>query len=262
MSDLKQRTATGLLFIGVMMACILSHELSTLVLFGLIVFLGSLEMGRLIHFERDFISAGLQVIFYGMVSSTFRCHIPFALVLTTGLLSVLIPALFTSPKGIPTSALLSLVLLSIPFGLLTYLPSVSGSRFTLLSFFLLLWTNDTFAYLSGRTFGKHKLWERLSPKKTWEGFIGGVTAAVIVSLIVGPYSNWSTSDSIIIAMIIGALGTLGDLLESSLKRKANVKDSGTLMPGHGGILDRFDGVMLSAPLVFIYLWMNGSILLP
>ncbi len=262
MSDLKQRTVTGLLFIAVMIGCILLHEISTLLLFGTIVFFGSLEMSRLLSGERDFISASLQVLFFGMISITLRAYIPFGFAAVAGVISLAIPAIFNPRSGSLSSALLSMALVSIPFGLLTYLPGETDSRFTLLTFFILLWTNDTFAYLSGRKFGKRKLWERLSPKKTWEGFIGGMAAAIIVSLLICSNCGWTMWDSIIVASIVAVAGTLGDLMESALKRKANVKDSGTLMPGHGGILDRFDGVMLSAPLVFIYLWMNGSILLP
>jgi phosphatidate cytidylyltransferase len=124
----------------------------------------------------------------------------------------------------------------------------------LLSFFIILWTSDTMAYLSGRTFGKHHLFERISPKKTWEGSIGGaifgVAAAWIISLFL---PEFPLIPLIIISIIIIVFGTLGDLAESMLKRSAGVKDSGTIMPGHGGVLDRFDGVLLAAPAVLFYL---------
>ena len=124
----------------------------------------------------------------------------------------------------------------------------------LLYMFIVVWTNDTFAYLAGRAFGKHKLFERISPKKTWEGTIGGIIASVTVALLMqhflDPYwlSYWIGG---IIAVVIGAI--FGDLFESLIKRSLGVKDSGNIIPGHGGVLDRFDAAMFAAPLLLIWL---------
>ncbi len=128
----------------------------------------------------------------------------------------------------------------------------------ILGFFVLLWTNDTGAYLAGITMGKHRLIERISPKKTWEGFFGGIIAASLVALLI---SGWlgviGKIHWIVIAVIISLAGTYGDLAESMLKRSAGVKDSGSLLPGHGGFLDRFDSTIMSFPLVYIFILLFG-----
>jgi len=121
-------------------------------------------------------------------------------------------------------------------------------------FFLLLWTNDTGAYLVGSAIGKHRLFERISPKKTWEGFIGGLLLTLLVARLIGGWLGVAdTTGWLIIAVIISIAGTAGDLLESMLKRSLSLKDSGTILPGHGGFLDRFDSVVVSFPLVYLYI---------
>ena len=125
-----------------------------------------------------------------------------------------------------------------------------------LAFLIMLWSNDTGAYLSGRFFGRTKLFERHSPKKTWEGFIGGVLIAAVAGYILSSfYHELSWDKWVIMAILIGCFGTLGDLVESMFKRSINIKDSGGILPGHGGLLDRFDGLLLSAPIVYAYLYL-------
>jgi phosphatidate cytidylyltransferase len=124
-----------------------------------------------------------------------------------------------------------------------------------LAFLLLLWANDTGAYLVGRSFGKSKLFERHSPKKTWEGFIGGIFIAAGVALIISHFfTELKWNQWVSIAILISCFGTLGDLVESMFKRSINVKDSGGILPGHGGLLDRFDGLLIAAPVVYTYLY--------
>jgi phosphatidate cytidylyltransferase len=137
-------------------------------------------------------------------------------------------------------------------------PLVSFSPGIILGFFILLWSNDTGAYLSGISFGKHKLFERISPKKTWEGFLGGmIFTAAVAWLLSGRLGVVNTTGWIIISLIISVSGTYGDLIESMLKRSAGVKDSGSILPGHGGFLDRFDSVIISLPLVYLYIYFFG-----
>lgn len=123
-----------------------------------------------------------------------------------------------------------------------------------LGFLILLWASDTGAYLSGKTWGKHKLFERHSPKKTWEGFAGGLIISAFSAFLISQfYQGLNTWQWLVSSLIIVIFGTYGDLVESMLKRSYHVKDSGTILPGHGGLLDRFDGLLLSAPLVYIFL---------
>ena len=128
----------------------------------------------------------------------------------------------------------------------------------IIGFFLLIWANDTGAYLAGVSFGRHKLFERISPKKSWEGFFGGVVSSVIAAWFL---SGWlgvvDRTHWIIIAVIVSVAGTYGDLVESMLKRSTGVKDSGTVMPGHGGFLDRFDSAIISFPLVYLFISLFG-----
>ncbi len=125
----------------------------------------------------------------------------------------------------------------------------------LLGIFILIWASDSGAYVFGVTMGKNKLFERISPKKTWEGFIGGVVisqvAAFLLSRYFGDlgYLHWG-----IIAGIVAVFGTLGDLVESMIKRSVKIKDSGKILPGHGGILDRFDSLLFTIPVIFTYLY--------
>jgi phosphatidate cytidylyltransferase len=125
-----------------------------------------------------------------------------------------------------------------------------------LAFLIMLWANDTGAYLSGYFFGRTKLFERHSPKKTWEGFIGGVIISAVAGFIISQYyADLPWVQWISMAILISCFGTLGDLVESMFKRSINIKDSGGILPGHGGLLDRFDGLLLSAPIVYAYLYL-------
>lgn len=126
---------------------------------------------------------------------------------------------------------------------------------TVLAIFVSIWMCDSAAYFAGRAFGKHKLFERVSPKKTWEGAVAGfvfaVVAFVVARQVALPYMT--LSNAVVCGAIVGIFGQLGDLVESLLKRDAGVKDSSSLIPGHGGVLDRFDSLMFVSPLLFFYL---------
>ena len=127
-----------------------------------------------------------------------------------------------------------------------------------IGFFILLWVNDTGAYLTGITAGRHRLMERISPKKSWEGFIGGTLLTVLTAWLL---SGWlgiiDPFKWIIVGLIVAISGTFGDLIESMLKRSTGIKDSGTIMPGHGGFMDRFDSTLLAFPLVFLFISLFG-----
>jgi phosphatidate cytidylyltransferase len=122
-------------------------------------------------------------------------------------------------------------------------------------FFVLIWINNTFAYLVGKKLGKNPLFSRVSPKKTWEGFVGGLIFTLITAFVFQYfYANQSTIHYLIIALITSVLATLGDLIQSQFKRYAQVKDSGSLIPGHGGFFDRMDSAIFVAP--WFYLLLN------
>lgn len=154
--------------------------------------------------------------------------------------------------------LLGIIYAGIPFLFFVALGFVKGyfNFYIPLGFLIILWSNDTGAYLAGRSFGRRKLFERISPNKTWEGFIGGLLFALLIAFNLEQYfGSLSKSEWASMALIIGVFGTLGDLVESMLKRSLGVKDSGHILPGHGGLLDRFDGLLMAAPLVFLFLLM-------
>ncbi len=151
--------------------------------------------------------------------------------------------------------ILGQIMVALPFALLPFILYIDGYQpIILLAVFVTIWVNDTGAYLFGVRFGKHRLFERISPKKSWEGFIGGAITAVISGYIFSLFlPSLNLLQWIIFSEIIVIFSTYGDLLESMLKRTVNVKDSGDVIPGHGGILDRFDSLLLAAPAIFIYL---------
>lgn len=142
----------------------------------------------------------------------------------------------------------------ISFGIKDYNPKI------IIGLFLLIWTNDTFAYIVGKSIGRTKLYERISPKKTIEGFLGGILFAILAGYLISKYyikanPEFSKQSILIwtsIATIVGIFGTIGDLIESKFKRIAGVKDSGSIMPGHGGVLDRLDSVIFVAPIIFLF----------
>ena len=124
----------------------------------------------------------------------------------------------------------------------------------LLGAFILVWVNDSAAYLVGKNFGKQKLFPSISPKKTVEGFLGGLLFACIASYFIAIYTETlSSTEWLIMAIIISVFGTFGDLIESKFKRQAEVKDSGVIMPGHGGLLDRLDSIIFAAPFIYLFL---------
>jgi phosphatidate cytidylyltransferase len=146
----------------------------------------------------------------------------------------------------------------LPLSLLNVMNAESAVHFSgfpafLTAFFILIWFNDTGAYLFGKQFGKHKLFERISPKKTWEGTLAGLVTAMVTAILFSllvkeiPLVDW-----LMLAVLVVFFGIMGDLAESMFKRSLDIKDSGTILPGHGGILDRFDAIFISAPFVFLY----------
>jgi len=159
--------------------------------------------------------------------------------------------------------LLSIVYISTPFGLLSLMDSrnfmnLNNANYAIICL-ILVWISDTFAFFGGKTLGKHKLAERISPKKTWEGSIIGFTFTLIGGLVLKffLFNDFSYIHIIVISVIVGVFAQIGDLFESHLKRSVAVKDSSHLIPGHGGVLDRFDSILFSVPALYIYLYLRS-----
>lgn len=263
---MKVRAITGFFFVGIMVASLLLGKWVFASFFSLLGLASQYEFYGLVL--KDAKKKDLfPWILYGLsISLAFSLYFlkiieAQAILLFLGVgVFLFIVELFKKNASRPFETLafgfLGILYLVVPFMSFTGLGFLSGHyRYEIpLGFLLLLWSNDTGAYLAGRSFGKRKLFERISPNKTWEGFIGGLLLAVGVALNLEQYlGSMTKTEWAIMAFIISTIGTLGDLVESMLKRSLNVKDSGNILPGHGGLLDRFDGLLLSAPVVFIYL---------
>ena len=161
------------------------------------------------------------------------------------------------PKGYLLKEDITIRYIVLSFGFLMFLP-FSGrvyEPYIIIYLLLMIWSNDSFAYLVGKNLGKHKLYESVSPKKTMEGFFGGVIFTIITAIVISYYSDlFSMIEWIILGILVSVLGTIGDLIESKFKRQVGVKDSGNIMPGHGGMLDRLDSLLFVAPFVYLYIY--------
>jgi phosphatidate cytidylyltransferase len=149
------------------------------------------------------------------------------------------------------SKLLAFTYVLTPFILAQYIIQEDSSKNLILFIFILAWTFDTFAYLIGTRFGKRRILPSVSPKKSWEGLLGGFLCTIITAYLSQKYFNIPIKTALIIGIILPFTATLGDFIESYYKREAGVKDSGNIMPGHGGILDRMDAFMITIPAIYI-----------
>jgi len=264
MSNLQQRVITGF-FLGVLiLGSIWMGPLyqgvvfSSFMLFGLWEFYTLCEGISVVRISKEmgiFIGLFIYVLLIGM---SMKILPVISITLISPLFFSLILIELWKKHGSPllniSLLLMGIIYVTIPFFLCIdlnlrnteYLSSVAVM-------FILIWTNDSMAYFTGRYFGKRKLFSRISPKKTWEGTVGGVAFTIIIGVLIGSFVNRGRVDFWLVSSILISLGAIfGDLLESLFKRSLNVKDSGSILPGHGGILDRFDAALFSIP--FFYCW--------
>ncbi len=266
MKELRTRLLSGIIYIVLLIASLFwQHALIILFyIFGLVC-MG--EFKKLIGLNSFFPYIVFSILYFGFsywklfsdADEVFNEGSQILLTLSVFVELLLIKDLF-SEKTIPLFEskrfIITTFYLSSAF---VFLISIANFQNTftpliLLGSFILVWVNDTFAYIVGKNFGKQKLFSSISPKKTVEGFLGGLFFACVASYFIGhfigilTFNNW-----LILSIIISVFGTLGDLIESKFKRQANVKDSGVIMPGHGGLLDRLDSIIFAAPFIFLYL---------
>ena len=256
-NNLVKRIITGTVFGIVMITAILYSYYSCLVVFGVIIYFLIDEYWRLTS-KFKFISILIGIFggtLFGWAVHQEFIRNKYLLVGIIGIMTIL--ALRELKVDKPKSLLVNwsttfgLLYIILPFYFL-FMSSDKGFGFEILYFFIIVWAADTFAYFVGRAFGKTKLWPSVSPKKTIEGFIGGAVGAIVVALIYNHFLQlFSISVLILSSIAITVFAMYGDLVESKFKRNLEIKDSGALLPGHGGILDRFDGVLLSAPIYFL-----------
>ncbi len=268
MSNFIQRAITGILFVMVIGAAFVLSPVTYAIVMVCVITLATNEFCRMVRYSdivihpHFFIALATNVVAFTLGFLVFfqgfdtRC-----LLLLVGMAwSVFLVELFTDhPNPIHNIGvtLLCNIYIGMPFALVNLLAFKSGTyNFRpILALFLLSWINDTGAYLCGITMGKHKLYERVSPKKTIEGLIGGVVLTIGASILL----HWVAVEMdfcylplwfcILSGFIVSIIGTCGDLIESKFKRSVCIKDSGTLLPGHGGILDRFDATLFAIPII-------------
>ena len=269
MNKIITRTITGSLYVAIMIIAATTVPVSLLVIFGIILILGIIELSRMFSSEK---STPLTLIFdiiggLTMFVSTFfsfykpelnlnplMCYLPY-------LICRLVLQLYLPKEDAAKSlsrSFLSQLYVALPLTLTNVIYFSLGSPMLLLACMVFIWLNDTGAFCVGCTLGKHKLFERISPKKSWEGFVGGFFFTILFSVLIAKFQWFDTRldmvQWIIFAIVATAFATWGDLVESLLKRTAGVKDSGNILPGHGGILDRIDSLLLVIPTTLILLY--------
>lgn len=271
LSNLSQRVITAIFGALLILAGILYNEWTFWLLFLLISVLTQVEFYKLTKLDQN-----LPLSIYGTICGIVLNSITFFIekdYLPFKYYYVIVPLLTLTffiklykkddPKPFTNLGLtfLGLIYVAVPFSLINEL-IIDGNTYkpySMIGILLILWGSDSGAYFAGTYFGKKKLFERISPKKTWEGFLGGFLTAILIATIYAQYCrDFSQTQWIFIAIIIVITGTLGDLVESLFKRSLAIKDSGSLIPGHGGFLDRFDGLLLSLPFIITYVKLFGA----
>lgn len=271
-SNLIVRSITGVVFLAVMICGILSIDISPVAfaaLFSLITGLSVREFCNIVS-ERDDVTVNplicsvsgiclfLAIFGYSMgLVNHMGVFVPFII----SIIYLLISELYLqreSPINNWAYTMMSQLYVALPFALLPVLSTMTrGEHLWLLplSVFIFLWTSDTGAYCFGSLFGKHRLFERISPKKSWEGSIGGTFVSLMASVVLWHfYGGLTLPEWLGFALVVVVFGTWGDLVESLLKRQLGIKDSGNILPGHGGMLDRFDSSLLAIPAAVVYLY--------
>ncbi|TYA84056.1 phosphatidate cytidylyltransferase [Seonamhaeicola marinus] len=266
MKETLIRSLSGLLYILILIGCF-QNEHALIILFFIFGLVSLAEFKKLIQLK-SFIPYIIFVILYFVfvywklvLNTNFGLDeaIQILMVITIFVELFLIKDLF-SEKTIPLFAtkrfILTTFYLSSAFVFMVLIGNYQDSNNAniLLGSFILIWVNDTFAYLVGKNFGKQKLFEKISPKKTVEGFLGGLFFACVASYFIANFTHTlNFTHWLVLSIIISVFGTLGDLIESKFKRQAGVKDSGVIMPGHGGLLDRLDSIIFAAPFIYSFL---------
>lgn len=271
MKNLIIRALTGIIFVVVLISAIYIHPIFFLILFCIITGLTLWEFGGLVkHYENANLQRTVNVLggvylfiatfVYANGLTDGKIFLPYLLFI---MLTMIAELYYKAPNPINNWAftLFAQVYCAGSFSILNFIGAEPGTpgvmSYTplfIMAIFIFVWLDDTGAYLVGSLIGKHKLFERISPKKSWEGFFGGLILSLASSLAFAWFApeinrmNWLG-----LAATVVLFGTWGDLIESLLKRTLGVKDSGNVLPGHGGMLDRFDSVMLAVPASYIYI---------
>ena len=262
MKNLKPRLLSATIFGAVVISSIYFSPISFALVFGCFLVIGIREFHQLFGIKRFHLNSllaiilGLSFFIFSYLTATQEIGESFLLITPILSTTLFLPWLFHKTKGESISPLItitSIYYVAIPFSLLFFIGFDEFGTYqplNILFLFFLVWANDSFAYFTGSLIGKNKLYPSVSPGKTWEGFFGGFLAALIMGYVLGVYLN-DPKKWLVFAAIMSVFGTLGDLVESKMKRMNNVKDSGNLMPGHGGVLDRFDALIFALPFVFV-----------
>lgn len=271
MKNLIIRALTGIIFVVVLISAICIHPIFFLILFCIITGLTLWEFGGLVkHYENANLQRTVNVLggvylfiatfVYTNGLTNGKIFLPYLLFI---MLTMIAELYYKAPNPINNWAftLFAQIYCAGSFSMLNFIGAEPGTpgvmSYTplfIMAIFIFVWLDDTGAYLVGSLIGKHKLFERISPKKSWEGFFGGLILALASSQAFAWFApeinrmNWLG-----LAATVVLFGTWGDLIESLLKRTLGVKDSGNVLPGHGGMLDRFDSVMLAVPASYIYI---------
>ncbi len=275
MKNFLIRTLSGAVMLVVVLGSILLSKWSFMALMAVIALGGMWEFYRLAEkagyepMKVLGLFAGVMTLCAGAAVSLFFDNAgeyisPMLLIASVSTLIIIIPLMFicelyrksSTPIANIGTSLLGVLYVALPMSLLLVVPMLLGmgkwNPWIMLFYIFIIWANDVFAYLFGITLGRHRLFERISPKKSWEGFFGGLIGAMAMGYVAAVVLEASVPMWIVLALVAAISGVFGDLVESLMKRSVDVKDSGNIIPGHGGWLDRFDALILSAPFVFIY----------
>ena len=276
MSEFWKRTLSGAVYVGVVVCSIVYDAVWFASLSAVLAILAIREYNKLTHPRcwMDLCSELCALLMNVWVTWHFYMHTPilhwFGLAYTVFLLIPLIGELWnkeSNPIVNWGNLLIGQVMISLPFALMSALALLD--KWLLLAVFVLIWVNDSLAYCVGvltakkMPNGNHKMFPRVSPKKSWEGLFGGLAATIGAAFILNRFGwfdaitkeGYELLIAGAFAFIVSAAGTLGDLMESLFKRSIGVKDSGKFLPGHGGVLDRFDSILLAAPMALLFVFM-------
>lgn len=257
------RATSGLIYCLIIIGSIFCGEYGVMALGVLLVTLGCIEFTKI---SGDLNVRTIPALILDIVGCLFLCagFLGYTLIIWVAVIIVrFIMELYLGaerPLHSLAHSMMSQIYIGLPLGIMTGIAWLIHPMIIMAIFFL-LWINDTGAYLTGSIIGRHKLFQRISPKKTWEGFFGGllfcVGSAILFSCFCNEFFGMQALRADIsvwigLAAVVSIFGTWGDLVESMIKRSLNIKDSGQMIPGHGGILDRIDSLLLAMPAVLIY----------